>query len=100
MSGWVPQRCEEEERERKHLEKLRLKEEEKMKEEVDLYERGLSARYWSTTSRSSVEDWVRHVFVNPSSINTFAWHHSVELFSSSSHALLPHLAHVQYSWLP
>lgn len=48
------QRREEEERERKRLEKLRLKEEEKMNEEVDLYERGLSARYRST--RPTVED--------------------------------------------
>lgn len=38
------QRLEKEERERKRLEKMRLKEEEKMKEEIDLYERGLSAR--------------------------------------------------------
>lgn len=59
MSGFVLQRREEKEREIKHLEKLRLKEEEKMKEEIDLYERGLSARYAST--RPSVEDWVRHV---------------------------------------
>lgn len=38
------QRLEKEERELKRVEKLRLKEEEKMKEEIDLYERGLSAR--------------------------------------------------------
>lgn len=38
------QRLDKEERERKRAEKLRLKEEEKMNEEVDLYERGLCAR--------------------------------------------------------
>lgn len=38
------QRLEKEERERKRVEKMRLKEEEKMKEEIDLYDRGLSAR--------------------------------------------------------
>ncbi|CAN0055726.1 unnamed protein product [Scytosiphon promiscuus] len=38
------QRREKEERELKRAEKLRLKGEEKMKEEIDLYERGLSAR--------------------------------------------------------
>ena len=38
------QRLEKEERERRRVEKMRLKEEEKMKEETDLYDRGLSAR--------------------------------------------------------
>lgn len=44
LSHNFPQRLEKEERERKRLEKLRLKEEAKMKEEIDLYDRGLSAR--------------------------------------------------------
>ncbi|CAM9478757.1 unnamed protein product [Ectocarpus sp. 4 AP-2014] len=51
---------EEEERERKHLEKLRLKEEEKMKEEVDLYERGLSARQRATTRESEKVEAEKH----------------------------------------
>ena len=38
------QRLDREERERRRAEKQRQKEEEKLKEEVDLYERGLSAR--------------------------------------------------------
>lgn len=45
LPSFVLQRLEREERERKRLEKLRLKEEEKMNEEIDLYERGLSARF-------------------------------------------------------
>lgn len=44
LSPSLLQRLEKEERERKRREKLRLKEEAKMKEEVDLYDRGLSAR--------------------------------------------------------
>ncbi|CAB1116155.1 unnamed protein product [Ectocarpus sp. CCAP 1310/34] len=53
-------RREEEERERKHLEKLRLKEEEKMKEEVDLYERGLSARQRAATRESEKAEAEKH----------------------------------------
>ncbi|CAM9387818.1 unnamed protein product, partial [Ectocarpus sp. 8 AP-2014] len=60
MSGCVLQRRDEEERERKHLEKLRLKEEEKMKEEVDLYERGLSARQRAATRESEKAEAEKH----------------------------------------
>lgn len=38
------QLLEKEDRERKRAEKLRLKQEERLNEEIDLYERGLSAR--------------------------------------------------------
>ncbi|CAN0184109.1 unnamed protein product [Pylaiella littoralis] len=44
LLSFLAQRLEAEERERKRLERLRLKEEEKMNEEIDLYERGLCAR--------------------------------------------------------
>ncbi|CAM9355835.1 unnamed protein product [Ectocarpus fasciculatus] len=49
-----------EERERKRLEKLRLKEEEKMNEEVDLYERGLSARQRAATRESEKAEAEKH----------------------------------------
>lgn len=42
--GFVSQRLDREERERRRAEKQRLREEERLKEEIDLYERGLSAR--------------------------------------------------------
>lgn len=50
VRGWrfVTQMLEKEERERKRQEKLRLKEEEKLKEEIDLYKRGLDARQVAT----------------------------------------------------
>lgn len=50
--SFLSQRLEAEERERKRLERLRLKEEEKMNEEIDLYERGLCARFADKQSAS------------------------------------------------
>eukprot|EP00903_Cladosiphon_okamuranus_P017392 g16020.t2 len=54
------QRLEKEERERKRLEKMRLKEEEKMKEEIDLYDRGLSARQMAATRESEKAEAERY----------------------------------------
>eukprot|EP00752_Nemacystus_decipiens_P007697 g6880.t1 len=54
------QRLEKEDRERKRMEKLRIKEEEKMKEEIDLYDRGLSARQNAAIRESDKAEAEQH----------------------------------------